>query len=72
MRSESSGALLCWCAKSLHARPALEPERATPSPLPQPPVSQPSTKRRSCFALEDQKEGMAAFVQKRAPEWQHK
>jgi enoyl-CoA hydratase/carnithine racemase len=26
----------------------------------------------SCFALEDQKEGMAAFVQKRAPQWRHK
>ena len=26
----------------------------------------------SCFALEDQKEGMAAFVQKRAPQWVHK
>jgi enoyl-CoA hydratase/carnithine racemase len=26
----------------------------------------------SCFALEDQKEGMAAFVQKRPPVWSHK
>ena len=26
----------------------------------------------SCFALDDQKEGMAAFVQKRAPAWGHK
>ena len=26
----------------------------------------------SCFALEDQKEGMSAFVQKRAPLWKHK
>jgi enoyl-CoA hydratase/carnithine racemase len=26
----------------------------------------------SCFALEDQKEGMAAFVQKRRPEFTHK
>jgi len=25
----------------------------------------------SCFALDDQKEGMAAFIQKRAPEWRH-
>ena len=35
-----------------------------------PPCLRPA--RRSCFALEDQKEGMAAFVQKRAPVWQHK
>lgn len=25
----------------------------------------------SCFALQDQKEGMAAFVQKRAPQFSH-
>ncbi|CAB1116428.1 unnamed protein product [Ectocarpus sp. CCAP 1310/34] len=26
----------------------------------------------SCFALDDQKEGMAAFAEKRAPKWTHK
>lgn len=26
----------------------------------------------STFALEDQKEGMAAFLAKRKPEWKHK